>query len=206
MKTLRLGLLTFATIFTTQTFAQYISFGAKAGVSTNAFSQFATQESNFGFQTALFGTYSVHENYGWSADLGYTYTGGMIRRDLESGMVTREMGLAYVNFTPRFVLFAGDVEDDFRPKFSFGPHAGYLLAATDENRDVDLTSQYKRFNWGVTVGTGFNYRMAESLWLNFDVDYALGVMDVLTVSRTTPSNAYTNGLSASLGIAVGLAK
>jgi hypothetical protein len=206
MKTLKQLLLGASLLLSTGAYSQYISFGAKGGVSANSFSQFATQNTNLGYQAFLFGTYSTHENYGYSLDLGYTYTGGFVTRDFESGDITREVGLAYLSMTPRLVFFGRDVEDDFRPKLSFGPSAAFLIAAHDENRESDLINQYKRFNWGLTLGTGFNYRIAPSLWLNADVDYALGLMDVLDVNRTTPTNAYTNGLSASLGIAVGLSR
>ena len=36
---------------------------------------------------------------------------------------------------------------------------------------VDSEDFYEGFDMGINFGTGFNYRLAESTWLNFGVAY-----------------------------------
>ncbi len=184
--------------------AQNESLGFKGGISANSFSQFATENSVVGFNFGLFGLHSKHENYGFGADLNFTQTGGYYTHETEGSFITRETRLQYISLIPKAVAFARDVEDDFRPKLSFGPSMSFMLGAHDVNRDVSLNDEFKTVNFGLAIGTGFNWRLKDALWLNTDLEYVVGINEISDINRTQPTNIYTNGLSLSVGLAFGL--
>jgi hypothetical protein len=141
-------------------------------------------------------TYGTREWWGIGADVRYSVEGSKI----EFGSTTRTTRLDYIRVPIKGMIFFRKYEDDFRPKITLGPSVGFLVK--EENDYVDtynLTAN--QFDFGVNASVGFNYRTTENSWINFDINYYQGLMDV----RDNPNQTEYNGnIGINLGFAIGL--
>jgi hypothetical protein len=84
----------------------------------------------------------------------------------------------------------------FRPKIYLGVAPGFLIQAT--NNDADIKNQYKSSIIDFGGGIGFNYRLANRVWLNADLRAFLGLS---LLAKT--GDAKNRTMQLSLGIAYG---
>jgi hypothetical protein len=87
-----------------------------------------------------------------------------------------------------------------RPKLFVGPHVGFRLGAREkyvgETELRNTTQNYAGTDFGITAGAGLNYALANQRWINFDVRYGLGLVDVIKVPGFNGNNS---ALSVNLG-------
>ena len=146
-------------------------------------------------------TYSILQNSGLGVDLRYSEEG--TRQEIGGFELTTKLN--YVRLPIKFIYFFGEMEDDFRPKLFVGPTLGVLVGGKSEIRtefgstEVDSKDYFESFDAGVNVGAGFNYRLAESTWLNFGVAYTHGLLHVV---KNGPDSSNRN-VNVNLGIAWG---
>ena len=121
-------------------------------------------------------------------------------RNTIGGLETKTT-LHYLRIPLRFDYFFGKMGDDFRPKIYIGPSLGILGKATSEigSAKVTVTDSYKPFDLGLAVGTGFNYRLAPSTWLNIDVTYTHGLVSI----PENGADLKSRGLNIGAGVAFG---
>jgi hypothetical protein len=90
-----------------------------------------------------------------------------------------------------------------RPKLFVGPHVGFKLGTREKYRNESelrvTTGNYTGMDFGVTAGAGFNYALANQRWINFDVRYGLGLINVINRERVPNLNASNGALSVNLG-------
>lgn len=145
--------------------------------------------------------YSFNEQWGLGMDLKYSGEGMAI----EQGGLVAKTKLDYIRVPLKLYGFFNQLGDDFRPKVYIGPSFGFLIGGETEQfigqtiRTVASKDWFEPFDLGVIVGTGFNYRLSQSTWLNFDVAYTHGLLDIVTVGEGSNRNMNVN-----LGIAWGL--
>ena len=64
--------------------------------------------------------------------------------------------------------------------------------------EIKSKDNYKSFDLGAMVGAGLNYRLGTSTWLNFDLNYTNGLIDI---SKSTSSWNANRNFGMSLGVA-----
>lgn len=185
-------------LFFLTTQAQQFSLGPFVGynynwVETNDDASDGHHGLNAGFKF----TYSNLEHLGFSA--AFAYSGEGYTQQIE-GLESRT-NLHYLRIPLRFDYYFGNMDDHFRPKIYAGPTFGILGKATSEFRSVkaDVTDSFKPFDVGLSVGTGFNYRLAPSTWLNIDVNYTHGLVNI----NEGNADVKNRGIGASAGVAFG---
>lgn len=181
--------------------AQVNSLGPTAGFN---YAWMSNREGSTGrpsFNAGLTYTYSIFEKGGLGVEARYSEEG----MKLERGNVDYVTDLKYLRVPFKVHYFFNDLEDDFRPKIYAGPSLGFLIGGETEivgengKIVVDSKDLFESFDFGATVGTGFNYRLAEMTWLNFDVAYTHGFVNVVDNGE----ESFNRNLNVNVGVAWG---
>ncbi|MEM1325825.1 MAG: porin family protein [Bacteroidota bacterium] len=166
-----------------------LSIGPRLGVNFSSVDLEGTA-SNTGLVAGLTSTYSINERFGLTIDLLYSAEGYQL--------FANEIEVNYFSLPILYNAFFGQLGEKFRPKIYIGVAPNVLLQA-DVN-DNDLKDQFESFGIDGMVGLGFNYRLANRIWLNTDLRGALGLIAV----QKLPEELKSRKLQLSVGIAYGL--
>jgi len=189
-----IGFLLFGAGLTNAQIGDQTSIGPRVGVNFSNVSNIDGSETLTGLVVGLTSTYSISKSTGFTVDLLYSGEGYTLDES--------EHRLNYLQIPILFDLFFGELGERFRPKVYAGVTPGFLLNAkvnSEEKKDF-----YNGFNFAVTGGLGFNYRVGNRIWLNTDLRGFLGLSDI----RQEPlgdKNA-NNNIQLSVGLAYGLNK
>jgi hypothetical protein len=217
-KILTAGLL----ILSSTTFSQTISIGPKVGATLTNFGGVKNTSYKPGITAGAFLIYSRHEHTGFGLELLYSGEGSNHENTTINGSTSDKYEyntrLHYLRIPMNANYFFRTAEDKMRPKISFGPNIGYLIA-TKQNLTLTNTNagntivtktenksltNYNRLDLGLSLGAGFNYKIKSSLWLNVDLRYNYGLLNILKNSAYGSNRANNQGASISIGIAKGL--
>lgn len=126
--------------------------------------------------------YSFQSNWGVSADLKFSSEGATAGPDADNKSVVRAN---YVRLPLQGIYFFGKYGDRIRPKISLGPSFGFFTGGkTKMYNNDELVSEgkskdaLKGLDLGATIGGGLNVRIAPATWLNADLSYYLGLVNV----------------------------
>lgn len=181
--------------------AQNLSFGPTVGIGHSWTSSKGSLDRRFHVAPSIGGklVYSFISNWGLSADVRFSGEGQTIGEDKDNKIVARAN---YIRIPLQALYFFGKFGDEFRPKVSIGPSFGFLVGGQNKRYDDgDVINKTKTknvaegFDFGVMVAAGFNYRLAKSTWLNADLGYYNGLVNV-------PKNG--DGKNRSIGINIGI--
>jgi hypothetical protein len=129
-----------------------------------------------GLTVGGFYNYSSRSGFGFSGQLLYTQMGAKVNNK------TDEINLNYLQVPLFATFFFGQRGNELRPKLFLGPTANFLLSARNEDsesiRGDRNNRQFNPFDLGITGGAGLNYLINDKVWLNFDVRYGIGLLDV----------------------------
>ena len=167
---------------------QKLSIGPMAGVNISSISEIDNTESLAGLNAGIFLNYSVNENLGFGLKGLFSQLGTGFE-DIEN-----HVRLNYIQLPLSVAYFFGERGNTIRPKVFIGPYVGFLMNAQDMNGN-DI-SGYNSTDFGGQIGAGFNYSFANRSWLNFDLGYSAGFMDI---SETSASSSKNNAFFVSLG-------
>ncbi len=173
--------------------AQNLSFGPLVGMNISNLHGLDNTTAKTGLAAGGFFNYSSKRWFGIGVQVLYNQLGAKVNN------TSQELNLNYVQVPVLATYyFTGEgTTGSFRPKIFLGPHVNFLSSAKDKNgNDVNFNGLYKSTEFGVTLGGGFNYALANRIWLNADVRYGLGLTDI-----TTTNGNITNG---NLGINIGV--
>lgn len=194
-----LALIAAGSLYTTAQ-AQVHSLGPTVGVNFSNISAIDNSSAQPGLNVGIVYNYSKHENYGFGLEARYSQEGAKV----DYGSVEGYTKLNYLRVPLKFHYFFGEVDNSFRPKIYAGPSLGLLIDGKykgtigDQVVDVALSrDDYNTFDVGLMGGVGFNYRIKEATWLNFDVAYTHGLIDVTKKAST--------GLNRNVNINLGIA-
>ncbi len=136
----------------------------------------ADPEFNTGFVAGAQLTHSNINNWGVGGAILYSREGV----DYQIAGQETALNLTYLRIPIKGFIFFRDNENTFRPKLFFGPSLGFLMDADFKSGDVelDVKDTYNTFDLGLTAGLGFNARIVEGTWFNFDAGYTHGLLDV----------------------------
>lgn len=157
--------------------AQYVTFG-RAFSFGDAFitDKDVSHQFLFSVTGGLSITYADNENYGYAADIVYATEGGKSKTTIGGVNINTKTKLGYIRIPLKYILFLGEYGDPIRPKVIFGPSFAYLALA-ETNRENTI-SDFNRFDMGLHFGIGANKIICDRIWLNTDITYTQGVLDV----------------------------
>lgn len=173
-----------------------VSIGPIVGVSVaNLRGDIDNNDWKAGLTVGGFYNYSGRKGLGFSGQVLYTQLGAQVLNK------TNDIRLNYIQVPLLLTYFLGKYGNPIRPKLFIGPHVNFLLNAKDRNgNDIYGQSPNRNYNpvdIGLTAGVGLNYRIKNKVWLNTDVRYGLGLVDI------TKSNA-NRILNHNIGVNVGV--
>ncbi len=185
---------------------QYVSIGPVAGVGLNRVgnmggNNMTVMSGNLGIGMI----YARNEHWGWGGQLMVSSEGYDVKYN---GTEVKAIPI-YLRMPLRAYYFFGDHRNTIRPKLYAGPTFGLKLSETDDmyGRNTEVTAYnntgtFRTFDVGVNVGTGVNIKLAKAIWLNLDLVYNQGLLDVVD----DPADNYNTNqnLSFNAGLLFGL--
>ncbi|MCY7350228.1 MAG: PorT family protein [Cytophagaceae bacterium] len=181
--------------------ARNLSFGPLIGVNvSNLYGDVTNNSSKVGLVAGGFFNYSIKQTFGVSGQLLYSQLGA----NFNNG---DKVKLNYLQI-PLFATFyfgRGLQPGAIRPKLFVGPYVGFLLDAKDKNGNTikdGANAFYNPLDVGLNLGGGLNYALRNQSWINLDVRYGVGLLDVANPANVNRRNgAFTAllGISFPLG-------
>lgn len=190
----------------------YWSIGPTLGFGHSWMSNMSDQNFKPTANIGLAVIYSRDEHWGWGADLAASAEGYDMDYTMGSRVYNANITPVYLRLTPKAYYFFGEYGDVVRPKVYLGPSVAYKLGedqsvsvSTWPNGDAVPRTVYpggadvfNDFDLGVNVGAGANVRLASHTWLNLDLGYTHGLIDV------TDMNNMNRNLKINAGLMFGL--
>lgn len=183
--------------------AQVSSIGPTVGYNHAWISDADRSDPRPSFNLGIIYNHSIFERFGLSAEARYSQEGSKTNL----GGVSVVNKVSYVRVPISFVYYFGSLENDFRPKFFVGPSFGLLVGGETKTQVgettvvVDAKDVYEPFDFGLQGGVGFNYRLSQSIWLNFNAAYTHGFIDI--VSDNNNNDSQNRLVNLNLGVAFG---
>ncbi len=144
--------------------------------------------------------YSFVSHWGISADVKFSSEGETLGLDKDNKFVARAN---YIRIPLQGIYFFGDYGNKVRPKISVGPSLGFLVGGEskqyvngNETNVVKTKDLAESFDLGLTGAVGLNVRVAKATWLNADIAYYHGLMDV--------AKANVDSKNRNIGVNVGI--
>ena len=161
---------------------QYVTFG-RAFSFGDAF--ITDKDVTHGFLLSLTGglsiTYADNEHYGFAADVVYATEGSNSKTAGVAGDIQNKIKLGYIRIPFKYIRFLGEYGDPIRPKIFVGPSFGYLVSA--ETNKENTKADFNKFDMGLHIGVGANKIICDRIWLNTDITYTQGILDVTKQSQ-----------------------
>jgi len=177
-----------------------LSFGPMVGVNITTLSGKPNASSKAGLLAGGFFNYSSKNWFGVGVQFLYNQMGAKLDAP------TEEINLNYLQVPVLFTYYfnGNNSPGSFRPKLFLGPHVNFLLNAKNkEGNDLNPNNlYYKNTELGLTLGGGFNYALQNSMWINVDARYGVGLTDATQAPNTNITNrgfGLTVGLSFPIG-------
>jgi hypothetical protein len=207
MKMKKLTLAVALLLITTISFSQNLSIGPTAGFGgswTNAETNGVDKRFHPSYNIGGKIVYSFDSRWGVSADVKFSGEGTTIGADKDNKAVARAN---YLRVPLQGIYFFGKYGDRIRPKVSLGPSFGFLLGGKtnvynggEKVSESKTKDALKAFDLGATVGGGLNIRLAPGTWLNADLSYYLGLVNI-----AEEGDAKNRNLGVNIGVTFPLA-
>lgn len=174
-----------------------ISIGPRGGINLANVTNVDESETITGLVLGVTSTYSFNERTGLTLDVLYSVEG------YQAPFETYK--LRYLQVPVYFDFFFGQLGHRFRPKVYAGVSPAFFLGGTLNELDVNETF-YNSFILHATGGIGFNYRIANRIWLNTDVRGFWGLGDIRDEEFASGDAVQPRNVQLTLGLAYGLSK
>jgi hypothetical protein len=194
------------------TFASHISLGPVVSLGHSWVSNIP-YDRDFKFSPAagIGLVYSTNEHLGFGAQLLVSHEG--YKQEIPrtaGGVADVTINPVYLRVPLHLIYFFGDFGDRVRPKIYIGPSLAFkvdetrkytdpLMEAALANREV-----FEDFDIGLTAGLGANVRLSRLTWLNLDLGYYNGLVDVMNVPTTGDGFNGNRNLRLNVGLMWGL--
>ena len=186
-----------------------LSLGPTAGFGHNWMSHSNNSKYQPAGNLGLSLVYSPESHWGFGTDLKWSIEGGKTS-STNSTTTTR---LDYIRIPVKAIYFFGDYGDQLRPKLTIGPSIGFLIGGKSELETntagvkTIVETRAKEFarpvDLGIATSVGFNYRLVDRTWLNFDINYYHGLTDVVESPQIKQQN---RNIGINLGVTFGIGK
>lgn len=219
------NLLTAALLIATSTaFSQTLSIGPRIGGTLTKFGGLNNASYKPGLTAGAFLVYSKREHSGLGIEILYSGEGSMHENTTINGSTTNKYEyntrLHYIKVPFHATYFFNNAGDNLRPKISLGPSVGFLMGtkqnitltsitngtSTVTKSENRLLDNYNRLDVGLALRTGFNYKIKSKLWLNVDLRYNYGFLNILKNAAYGSDKINNQGASLSIGLGYGLVK
>ncbi len=174
-----------------------ISIGPRAGINISNVTNVDESQSVSGAVFGLTSTFSFNERTGLTVDVLYSVEG--YKAPFE------KYKLRYLHVPVYFDFFFGQLGQRFRPKVYAGVSPAFWLSGTLNELDVN-SPYYNKFILHASGGVGFNYRIANRIWLNTDARLYVGLSDIRDEAVRTGESIKPITGQFTLGLAYGLSK
>ena len=157
-----------------------------------------------------FGGFVTWSNDGWFAITGELLYSGKGARYRTDGFFEDIKGVYRMDYVEIPILFRGFflTEGRVRPHASIGPSVGFLVLARQKNFEpvetdgVSFYDNVRKVDVGVNVGTGINFEVGNNIWINPEIRYNLGLINVAEdLSRRNGNFAVMLGVGFPIGSA-----
>ncbi|MFN0275636.1 MAG: porin family protein [Chitinophagales bacterium] len=145
--------------------------------------------------------YSTVSNLGFGADIIYSREGGSINEVVSGITLEKATDIDYVRVPLKVIWFFNEYGNPIRPKIFLGPQLAYMFKA--ETEGIDVKEDYNVFDVGIVAGGGANFKLAEAIWLNTDIHYYHGLVDITADDFADEINLNSN-IGFSIGVAFGI--
>lgn len=191
--------------------AQNVSFGPVASVNHSwitGTSQ-SDRQFNLGYKVGAMLTYSIDPHWAVGADLLFANEGLRNENIVSDIKYTSKINLNYIRVPLKGTYFFGELGDKLRPKLYAGPSFGFLVGGKSKletevistgnvvKTETNSKDNFKGFDLGAMVGAGLNYRIGTATWLNFDLNYTNGLIDI---SKSTSGWNANRNFGMALGV------
>ena len=196
--------------------AQTVSFGPTGGFG-HAWITNSPGDTKFNpaWNAGLSFIYSSRSHFGLGVDAKYSAEGNKIKYSATEGNglinYKNTVNANYIRVPVKVIYFFGDNKSAVRPKIYAGPSMGFLTGGKTVTRiegtgvveKVDTKDEMKNFDFGVTAGAGLNFRVAPRTWLNTDLAFYQGLLDVTKANDMTKHNG---NVGLNVGLLIGMGK
>lgn len=189
------------TLVSTFAFAQNSSLGPSIGINSAWISDSDVEGGDvrnlIGLNAGIQYVYSNYEKWGFGTGVAFSREGVIVKnRGVDSKVV-----LDYIRVPVKIYHFFGSLENSFRPKVYAGPSLGFLINSKLKTGDatIDLDGAREKFDAGVLLGTGFNYKYASRSWFTFDLNYTHGLININKVG----TEQFNRNVGVTMGMAFG---
>lgn len=173
------------------------SIGPRVGVNIANVSNVDDSKSTIGLVAGVTSTYSISQTSGISLDILYSQEG----YETDDG---DELSADYIQVPIYFNVFFGELGEAFRPKIYVGVAPGFLMKG--EANGTDISDSMNSIVFSVTGGLGFNYRIADRVWLNVDLRSFLGLTDLRDEDNQDDETVAARNVQITAGVAFGLSR
>jgi outer membrane protein W len=197
--------------FSVMCFSQSNSLGINAGLGHAWLKNYDNSKYKPAGNFGLSFIHSTETNFGFGADLKYSFEGGKKEATVGNTTVTNTTSLHYVRVPLKLIYFFGKYGQKVRPKISAGPSFGFLAGGKDKIEVGNTTTEYESkdryegFDMGIHGTAGFNYRLVARTWLVTDVVYYHGFKNILPETSSSPRLSNRN-IGISVGVNWGIGK
>lgn len=203
---------------------QNLYLGPRIGANFSNINGLSNNSTRTGWELGGFVVYKPLKNIGFTVDLLLTTKGSHIKQSTgnESSSETSEtyINLVYLQIPILCNIYLRDEASSFRPRIFIGPSIAARLSAkeTINYRKEDLksdssysstntiNSQFQRKDLGITIGTGFDYKMKEKTFFSLDIRYTQGLIDLRSNSFIYSNPLYNQNIVVLLGIGYKIGK
>lgn len=183
------GILFLSPLTYTQITPYNFSIGPRVGVNFSNVSQIEDASMLTGFVAGITSTYSINEQSGVTVEVLFSEEG--------YSLGDTDFEFNYLRIPVLYNIFFGELGQTFRPKVFLGPQLGFLLSSSIDKKDLN------KFSLGLGAGLGFNYQVADRVWLNTDLRSFFDLNQLGTTNQI-PDKTRIRNIHLSLGIAWGL--
>ncbi len=173
-----------------------VSIGLRGGANFSDVTNVPESQSVSGLVLGVTSTISFNQSYGLTIDGLYSVEG--YKAPFE------KYKLRYLHFPVYFDLFFGKLGSPFRPKVYAGISPSFFLSGTLNDLNVN-EAYFNKFILHASGGLGFNYRVANRVWLNADGRVFVGLDDIRDNDETGES-IQPRTFQTTIGLAYGLSK
>lgn len=178
--------------------AQTTSIGPMLGTNITTLSNVPNAEHIGGLSIGGFLNHSVNENFGVNAKLLFSQFGTGYENS------TFQTRLNYIQLPISGVYYFGQAGNRLRPKIYAGVYAAALTnGEADDVLSLGGQTKFEDFDAGGQIGLGFNYRIQSMTWLNVDLGYTGGLVNV---SEFQGDNIRNKGVNLNIGLSFPIVK
>lgn len=165
---------------------------------------------NATWNTGVSFLYITKKHFGLSADVKYSaegdksYSHGFNGGDVIESPGTSFFHADYIRVPVKFIYFFRKNTSTVRPEIYIGPSFGFSTNAKivfkndDRNYPIskyDISYDVKSFDLGSLIGTGLSLKLNNSIWMNTNIAYYQGLVDILKDHAANHIKEYNGNVS-----------